>query len=194
VAGWFGEKAESTIETSCARVFLNGDATYKVKRPVDFGFLDYSTLELRRWALERELSFNRAAAPDIYRTVRRLTRTEAGGIELDGAGETVEYVLEMRRFDQSGVLATQPWAIDDALEDSLGRTVARFHAGSTLRPQGGGVNALGYTIRSNANLLRGLAPRLGGQAVERLVAETDLALERLAPLLNGRAEQGFARH
>jgi len=64
---------------------------------VDFGFLDYSTLELRRWALERELTFNRAAAPDIYREVRRLTRTRDGGIEIDGEGEIVEYLLEMRR-------------------------------------------------------------------------------------------------
>ncbi|OYX89836.1 MAG: hypothetical protein B7Y78_14240, partial [Caulobacter sp. 35-67-4] len=68
VAAWFADRAENTIETSCARVFLIGDAAFKVKRPVDFGFLDYSTLELRRWALERELTFNRAAAPDIYRT------------------------------------------------------------------------------------------------------------------------------
>ncbi|ENZ81520.1 MULTISPECIES: bifunctional aminoglycoside phosphotransferase/ATP-binding protein [Caulobacter] len=194
VAAWFGQRAENTIETSCARVFLIGGSAFKVKRPVDFGFLDYSTLELRRWALERELTFNRAAAPDIYREVRRLTRAASGDIEIDGEGEIVEYLLEMRRFDQNGVLATQPWAIDDALEDSLGRTVARFHAGSALRPNGGGVSALGYTIRSNANLLRGLAPRLGKQAVERLVHETDIALERLGPLLDGRAAEGFARH
>jgi aminoglycoside phosphotransferase family enzyme/predicted kinase len=194
VAAWMGERADRVIETSCARVFLVGEAAWKVKRPVNFGFLDYSTLELRRWSLERELSFNRAAAPDIYRAVRRLTRTEAGGVEIDGAGEIVEYVLEMRRFDEQGVLAQQPWAIDDALEESLGRTIAQFHAGAPLRPQGGGVGALGYTIASNANLLRGLAPRLGAQAVERLIAETDLALERLGPLLDARAGQGFARH
>lgn len=194
VAAWLGAKADQTIETSCARVFLVGDSAWKVKRPVDFGFLDYSTLELRRWALERELTFNRAAAPDIYRTVRSLTRTDDGGVELDGAGEVVEYLLEMRRFDGEAVLASQPWAIDDALEEALGRTIAQFHAGAALRPKGGGVSALGYTIASNANLLRGLAPRLGAQAVERLVSETDLALQRLGPLLDGRAAEGFARH
>ena len=194
VAGWFGERADQTIETSCARVFLVGEAAWKIKRPVNFGFLDYSTLELRRWALERELSFNRAAAPDIYRAVRRLTRAPDGGIEIDGPGETVEFVLEMRRFDEQGVLAAQPWAIDDALEDSLGRTVARFHAVAPPRPQGGGVNALSYTIRSNANLLRGLAPRLGAQTVERLIAETDRALDALGPLLDRRVTDGFARH
>ncbi|AYV49564.1 gluconate kinase [Caulobacter flavus] len=194
VAAWLGAKADQTIETSCARVFLVGESAFKVKRPVDFGFLDYSTLELRRWSLQRELSFNRAAAPDIYRAVRQLTRTADGGIEIDGAGEVVEYLLEMRRFDGESVLASQPWAIDDALEESLGRTIAQFHAGAALRPQGGGVSALGYTIASNANLLRGLAPRLGAQAVERLIEETDLALKRLGPQLDARAGQGFARH
>ncbi|PVM92685.1 gluconate kinase [Caulobacter radicis] len=194
VAAWLGGKADQTIETSCARVFLVGESAFKVKRPVDFGFLDYSTLELRRWSLQRELSFNRAAAPDIYRAVRQLTRTDDGGIEIDGAGEVVEYLLEMRRFDGEAVLASQPWAIDDALEESLGRTIAQFHAGAALRPQGGGVSALGYTIASNANLLRGLAPRLGAQAVERLVEETDLALKRLGPQLDARAGEGFARH
>ena len=194
VAAWLGGKADQTIETSCARVFLVGESAFKVKRPVDFGFLDYSTLELRRWSLQRELSFNRAAAPDIYRAVRQLTRAADGGIEIDGAGEVVEYLLEMRRFDGEAVLASQPWAIDDALEDSLGRTIAQFHAGAALRPQGGGVSALGYTIASNANLLRGLAPRLGAQAVERLVEETDLALKRLGPQLDARAAEGFARH
>ncbi|PVM87111.1 AAA family ATPase [Caulobacter radicis] len=194
VAAWLGGKADQTIETSCARVFLVGESAFKVKRPVDFGFLDYSTLELRRWSLQRELSFNRAAAPDIYRAVRQLTRAADGGIEIDGSGEVVEYLLEMRRFDGEAVLASQPWAIDDALEDSLGRTIAQFHAGAALRPQGGGVSALGYTIASNANLLRGLAPRLGAQAVERLVEETDLALKRLGPQLDARAGEGFARH
>ncbi|PXA86274.1 gluconate kinase [Caulobacter sp. D4A] len=194
IAAWLGAKADQTIETSCARVFLVGESAFKVKRPVDFGFLDYSTLELRRWSLQRELSFNRAAAPDIYRAVRQLTRSADGGIEIDGQGEVVEYALEMRRFDGEAVLASQPWAIDDALEESLGRTIAQFHAGAALRPQGGGVSALGYTIASNANLLRGLASRLGGQAVERLVEETDLALKRLGPQLDARAAEGFARH
>ena len=63
-----------------SRVFRIGGSAFKVKRPVDFGFLDYSTLELRRWALERELTFNRAAAPDIYREVRQLNRTADGGL------------------------------------------------------------------------------------------------------------------
>lgn len=194
IAQWFGDKAERVIETSCARVFLLGDSAWKVKRPVDFGFLNYSTLELRRWALERELSFNRAAASDIYRQVTPIVRLPDGSLSLGGEGEVVEHALEMRRFDENAVLSAQPWAVDDAVEESLGRTIAAFHLGSALRPKGGGVAALGYTIRSNAGLLTGLGPRLGESAVARLVAETDRAFAAQGDLLNARAGQGFARH
>ena len=82
---WFADRADLAIETACARVYLTGEVAYKIKKRVDLGYLDYSTLELRHWALERELAFNRAAASDIYRAVRKVTETSAG-YELDGSG------------------------------------------------------------------------------------------------------------
>ena len=91
-------RSDKVIETSCAWVFLQGERALKVKKPVDFGFLDYSTLDKRRWALERELAFNRAAAPDIYRQVHPITASN-GGFAVGQPGEAVEYALEMRRFD-----------------------------------------------------------------------------------------------
>ncbi|WP_310539500.1 AAA family ATPase [Phenylobacterium sp.] len=194
VAAWFEAKAERAIETACARVYLAGDQAFKVKRRVELGYLDYSTLDLRHWALERELSFNRAAASDIYRAVRRVTRAADGGLELDGAGETVEFALEMRRFDEHAVLAARPWAVDGALADALGRTVAGFHADAPVRPNGGGGKALKYTIDSNAQLLRGLAARLGAERVEEAVAATDAEYHRLEPLLDARRAAGFGRH
>ena len=61
---WLASDAERVIETSCAWVFLQGDRALKLKKPVDYGFLDFSTPAKRRWALERELAFNRVTAPD----------------------------------------------------------------------------------------------------------------------------------
>lgn len=193
VADWFEAFAEQRIETACARVFLAGDRAFKLKRRVDLDYLDFSTLERRRWALDRELAFNRGAAPDIYRAVRRVTRTPAGGLELDGPGPVVEYALEMRRFDEHSVLASRPWLVDGPLADALGRTVAGFHAAAPVRPEGGGGRALKYTIDSNAKLLRGLAPRLGSDRVERLVAGTDAEFSRRETLLEARRAAGFAR-
>lgn len=193
VCAWFGPRTERVIETSCARVFLAGDLAWKVKRPVNFGFLDYSTGEKRFWALQRELSFNRAAAPDIYRRVVALTRTAGGGLELDGAGEVVEHALEMRRFDETAVLAEQPWTVDGTLAETLGRTIARYHAGAPIDADAEGGGGMSYTIRSNAEVLRGLGERLDGDRVERLVEATFAAAARLKPLLEQRVADGYVR-
>jgi aminoglycoside phosphotransferase family enzyme/predicted kinase len=194
VAAWFAGQADSAIETACARVFLTGGQAFKVKRRVELGYLDYSTLDLRHWALERELRFNRAASSDIYRAVRKVTRAADGGLELDGEGGVVEWVLEMRRFDEHSVLAARPWAVDGDLADALGRTVAGFHARASVRPEGGGGKALKYTIDSNAHLLAELRPRLGAEAVDQLIAATEVEYARRKPLLDARQAAGFGRH
>lgn len=192
VHDWLASRSERVIETSCAWVFLQGERALKVKQPVDFGFLDFSTPEKRRWALERELAFNRITAPDIYRAVRRITR-DGDGLALDGEGETVDYALEMRAFDPAAVLSEQPERVDGELAERLGRTIARFHAAAQVRPEGGGVKALGYTIRTNAQNLRALAPKLGAAEVEDVIAATDAAFTAAGPLLEQRRAEGFAR-
>lgn len=191
VESWLSRDAERVVETHCARVFLAGATAWKVKRPVDLGYLDFTTLEKRRWALERELAFNRSSAPDIYRAVRRITCT-SGGYEFDGPGEVAEYALEMRRFDEGAVLDVTPEALSGEVAEALGRTVARLHAGAPMG-SGGGSEALAYTIGSNAGHLRALAPRLGAADVERLIGATDAAFEQAAPLLDARRGQGFSR-
>ena len=192
VHDWLAARAERVIETSCAWVFLEGERALKVKKPVDYGFLDFSTLDKRRWALERELRFNRVTAPDIYRAVRRITR-RADSFAFDGEGETVEQALEMRRFDPDAVLSQHPDHVDAALAETLGRTIARFHAGAEVRPEGGGVKALGYTIRTNAEHLRAMSGVLGAEDSERVIAATDAALAAFTPLLELRRAQGYGR-
>ena len=194
IAAWLSARSDKVIETACARVYLAGDTAFKLKRRVDLGYLDYSTLERRLWALERELKFNRAAASDIYRSVRTLTRTNRGELSLDGAGRVVDHVLEMRRFDETAVLSVQPWAIDGDLAEALGRTVAGFHVRADDRPAGGGVKALKYTIDSNAHLLTGFGGRLGVERVKRLVETTYAELSRQGSLLDARAAAGLSRH
>lgn len=192
VAAWLGARSDRAIETACARVFLTGDTALKVKRHVELGYVDFSTLERRLWAIERELAFNRVAAADIYRRVRRITRAPGGGLELDGPGAVVDYALEMRRFADEAVLAARPSVIDGPLAEELGRTVAGFHARAPLRPEGG-LRSLQYSVDSNARLLRGLSPRLGADRVETLTALTEAELARQAPLLAERTGGGFSR-
>jgi aminoglycoside phosphotransferase family enzyme/predicted kinase len=192
IAAWLATQSERSIDTACARVFLAGEVAWKLKRNVDLGYVDFSTREKRKWALDRELDFNRTAAPDIYRSVRSITREADGSLAWDGAGKALEYALEMRRFDDAAVLSADPSVIDGEMADALGRTIAGFHAAAAMRP-GGGLSALEWTIKSNANLIAEHAASLGGDAVAELVEKTFAELERQRPLLEARTAGGFAR-
>lgn len=189
---WLGARADRRIDTACAHVFLGPTSAWKMKRHADLGYADFSTLERRKWALDRELEFNKAAAPDIYRAVRKVTREADGSLALEGSGEAAEFVLEMRRFDETKVLAAQPEAVDGVLAERLGRTIAGFHAAAPLRPAGG-LTALAFTVGSNAQLLRETCQGLDQGRVEVMVALTETELERQSPLLAHRAATGFSR-
>lgn len=192
LVAWLKAQSERVIETACARIFLAGGVAWKLKRNVDLGYVDFSTSARRKWALDRELEFNKAAAPDIYRRVRTITREAGGGLAWEGGGETVDYALEMRRFDDRAVLSNNPDAIDGAMAEALGRTIAGFHAAAPLRPEGGW-SALAFTVGSNAHLLRDLTGALEHHRVELLVARTAAELARQKLLLEARRDAGFSR-
>ena len=192
LVAWLAEGSDRQIDTACAHVFLKPEAAWKLKRHEDLGYVDFSTLERRLWALERELSFNRGAAPDIYRAVHRITREADGRLALDGAGTVLDHVLEMRRFDETAVLSACPERIDGALAEAMGRTIAGFHASAPLRPAGG-LTSLAWTVGSNAGLLREIGGALDQDRVEALIALTEAELERRSGLLAHRAAIGFSR-
>ncbi len=184
------------IDTHAAHVFLVGDRAYKIKRPVAFSVLDFTTLEARRGALEAELRLNRRTAPDLYLRVVPLMRT-AGGWALDGEGAPVEWVLEMVRFPDAAQLdrraATGP--LPPELAHTLGDTVARFHAEAEERPDMGGHGAMAEVVAGNRTDLEAAVDGLFDPAqVERVQAEARRALERHAGLLDGRRAHGFVRH
>ncbi|MCC2664270.1 MAG: polynucleotide kinase, partial [Geminicoccaceae bacterium] len=92
------------VTTHAAIIFLVGERAYKMKRPVRYSFLDFSTRARRRRALEAELRLNRRTAPMLYRRLIRVTRSADRRYALEGDGEPVEWLLEMARFDQDLLL------------------------------------------------------------------------------------------
>lgn len=92
-------------ETRMAWVFLAGDHVYKMKKPVRYPYLDYSTTEKRRRICETELGLNRRLAPDVYQRVASLT-AEAGGLAIDGSGEVVDWMVVMHRLPRNRFLET----------------------------------------------------------------------------------------
>jgi len=91
------------IQTHISWVLLGEDLVYKIKKPVDFGFLDYTTLERRRSFCEKEIELNRRLAEDIYLGVSRLTEKK-GDISIDGDGKVIDYAVRMKRMPQDRMM------------------------------------------------------------------------------------------
>jgi uncharacterized protein len=116
------------IDTHISTVWLAGDFAYKIKKPVRLPFLDFSTLERRRFFLAEELRLNQRTAPDLYLDLLPVTGSAATPV-LGGAGEPIEWVLRMRRFPD-GALLSELAARGVLLPrhvDALAAHVADFH-------------------------------------------------------------------
>lgn len=92
------------LQTHISFVLLAGDFVYKWKKPVNFGFLDFSTLEKRKYYCEQELILNRRLCPDLYLDVVTVTR-EGNLYSLNGKGEVVEYGVKMVRMPEERMMA-----------------------------------------------------------------------------------------
>jgi aminoglycoside phosphotransferase family enzyme/predicted kinase len=117
------------IETHTAWVFLHEDTVLKVKKPVDYGFLNFTTLERRKAVCDAEVRLNARLAPDVYRGVLPVTRDAAGRHVVDGDGAVVDYAVSMRRLPDAAradVLLGDGRLAPEAI-DGLAEHLARFH-------------------------------------------------------------------
>lgn len=148
-----------TIETHVSVVFLAGEQAYKLKRAVRLPYLDFSTVAQRRDACAAELALNRRTAPALYLGLRRLGRNPAGEIGFFDGGTEVDWVVVMRRFDQSLLfdqLARAGKLAAPAL-DALADHIAEFHAAAEPRPDQGGAAALDAVAEENRRCLAAAA-------------------------------------
>ena len=116
------------IQTHISFVFLTRNFVYKVKKAVDFGFLDFTTLEKRRFFCEKELELNRRLCGDMYLEVVPINRSNA--IKIKGEGETVEYAVKMKRMPQEKMMSRflEENKVDDKLIDRIAKIIANFHS------------------------------------------------------------------
>ncbi len=117
------------VQTHVSCVFLTGDYAYKVKKPVDFGFLDYSTLTKRRRFCRQELELNRRLCPDLYLDVVPITQ-QNGRLQVGGAGEPVEWAVKMLQLREAEMLPQrlQAGTVGPAQIERIAYTLADFHA------------------------------------------------------------------
>lgn len=117
------------IETHISWLFLTGTYAYKVKKPVDFGFLDFTSLEKRQFFCEEELRLNQRLAPDIYDTVVPICGDSPEQARISGNGPVIEYAVRMRQFNpaQRLDLLLQARRFEAVWIDMLAEQIAEFH-------------------------------------------------------------------
>jgi aminoglycoside phosphotransferase family enzyme/predicted kinase len=177
-------------ETHAAWVLLSGEVALKVRKPVRYAFLDYSTRERRFEAAVEELRVNDALASGLYRGVRALVERD-GALVVGPYGTTpdaVDYALEMRRFDERRTMAAlcEDARLTGDQVDAVAALLARFHA-SAERCEGGAA-AFAARVRADLSELASLAG-----PVPALARFAEGALARHARELDERAAAGLWR-
>ncbi|HUF32424.1 MAG TPA: AAA family ATPase [Acidimicrobiales bacterium] len=157
----------AVAETHSGVVFLLGDRAYKLKKPLDLGFLDFTTREARQAVCRREVELNRRLAPDVYLGVADVTGT---------SGELCDHLVVMRRMPSSRRLSTLVTAgvdVDDQV-DAVARTMASFHGRAERCPAADAAAAAAAAAgrwAANTAVLRKEAGRLvPAEDVERVDA------------------------
>ncbi|HRP75537.1 MAG TPA: AAA family ATPase [Rhodocyclaceae bacterium] len=186
------------IETHISWVILAGEYAYKLKKPLDLGFLDFSTLALRRAACEEELRLNRRTAPELYLEVVAICGSEACP-QIGGDGPVVDHAVRMRRFDQSllfgNLLARDALTVE--LIDRLAAHVADFHAIAAVAGPADGFGtpaAVGVPVRQNFEQIRERidSPELLAR-LEEIASWSETEGERLAVEFGTRLADGKVR-
>lgn len=121
--------AVEVLQTHISFVFITDDFVYKVKKPVDFGFLDFTTLERRQEYCHKEVDLNARLSPDVYLGVVNIT-DEGDRLMIDGDGEVVEYAVKMRRIPMDMLMETllEKGELTDGMVDRVAAKIADFHS------------------------------------------------------------------
>jgi aminoglycoside phosphotransferase family enzyme/predicted kinase len=182
------------IDTHAASVFLEGDRALKIKRAVRFPFLDYSTLEKRRDACNDEIRINKPFAPEIYHRVVPITRTADGSLSIDGAGEPVEFAIEMTRFDENQTLdhLAERGDLNDNLATRMADAIAASHTAAAPAPTEPWIKSIRPLIDGYIDAFMA-GSWFANHDMEALREMSKSTFLRLETALEGRGRRGYVR-
>jgi len=183
------------IDTHASIVFLTGAFAYKIKRAVELDYLDFSTLEKRRLACERELAVNGATAPGLYLGLVGVVRKLDGGLGLGEAGDVVEWAVKMRRFDQGDLFSRRAHAgqLDLALMAPLAAHIAAFHDHANVDRHADAEKLLSDVITSTVVVFTGASDVIEPADTKAYSNAVLGVFAEVAELLRERGRQGFVR-
>jgi aminoglycoside phosphotransferase family enzyme/predicted kinase len=187
------------IETHISHLLLTGEFAYKIKKPLDLGFLDFSTLDKRLHTCEEEVRLNRRLAPSIYLGVVPITGTPAAP-RINGTGEAFEYAVKMRQFPADDTLdrLDAQGGTTVQMVETIAATIARFHLQDCSRaPQDspwGTPEKIWQPVAENfQHIAPCLADRADRQQLDALFAWSKAEHARLGPLMAARKRDGCVR-
>lgn len=182
------------IDTHISSVVLAGNLAYKIKKPLDLGFLDFRSLDDRRHACEEELRLNRRLAPEIYQAVCAIGGTTAAP-QIGVADGVIDWAVRMRRFDPDAILSNPDVTLTRALIDELAVRVGRFHVDAEVAADDsdfGRSSRVAGPMRQNFIQIGRLLPRLAAR-LEPLRQWTEARLDAFDAYLSLRRDEGHVR-
>ncbi len=191
-------EARELIETHISWVILAGDYVYKIKKPVDFGFLDFSTLEKRHHNCEEELRLNRRLAANIYLEVVAIGGTPERP-QLHASRDIFEYAVKMRRFPQQAQLdrVLQRHELDGNKIDAFARMAAKFHENAAIadiKSDFGTASRIWQPVEENFTQIREqITEKNYIVKLEHIEQWSRDCFQQLMPLMTERKRDGYIR-
>jgi aminoglycoside phosphotransferase family enzyme/predicted kinase len=186
------------VETYISYLFLTGRYAYKVKRPVDYGFLDFTTLEKRRYYCHQEVELNRRLSPEVYLGVVEI-REQNGQYTIDGPGQTVEYAVKMLQLPRHRAMNAllRDGEVSEGNIRRLAYRIADFHSHAETSPEIGrlgGLEVVRQNVEENfSQTEKFVGVCLSSDAFDDLVAYSRAFLEAKENLFQRRAREGRIR-
>jgi aminoglycoside phosphotransferase family enzyme len=182
------------LETHISWILLTGPFAYKLRKPVQLGFVDFSTAARRRQDCIEEVRLNRRLAPDLYLGVRDI-HGPPDQARFHGPGAVIEAAVQMRQFDQAALLplVLQRQGLDDSAIDALAQRLALFHDSAAVAPAGGAFGSAAMVISPALANLQVLEEYASKAELGSLRRWTETTAERLTPLFQQRLSAGQVR-
>lgn len=186
------------IQTHISYVFITDEFVYKIKKPVNFGFLDFTTLKKRKYFCEREVELNRRLSPEIYLGVVPVTERN-GNFEFEGKGKIVEYAVKMKKLPEEGMMKEllQKGEITEKHIDLIVNILVPFYksaeTGEKVNPYGS-IETIFYNTNENFEQTKNfVGVALTEEKYNHIINYNNTFIEQKKELFGKRIKEGFIR-